>query len=115
VIPAGSTLVAISATATFANADSSCKAVDLLFDTDPFFLHYLAGWFHVDPAGTNVAANSYLGQTVTPTSDAHLKLRIGSCYDSTDPLTANPVPPSPYMTATATVKLTWTHPARPIS
>ena len=111
VIPAGSTLASVSATATFANADPSCKSVDLLMAAG---IPYFAGWLNVDPAGTNVSATNYVPRSEPIPSDTRLSLRISSCHDGFD-FDSPPAPVSPNMTATATITLTWTHPPRPIS
>jgi hypothetical protein len=114
VIPKGSVLHSLTATADFANVAPECKSAGLSLDTDPWAGAYLAGWFFVDPSIPSVSATAYLGNTLNISQDAHLELFSVTCFDGTDPLLSNPIPPDPNMTATVTLTMTWQHPPRAI-
>ena len=109
VIPAGSVLQGISATATFANYAAACKSVDLYVNQP-----YVARWLSVNPATPSVSANSSLGQSVTIPSDTPFRAFSMRCYDGTA-LGSNQIPLAPGMTATVNITVSWTYPPRVIN
>ena len=105
VIPAGSVLQSISATATFAGYAAACKSVDLYVNQP-----YLARWLSVNPATPSVSANSSIGQAANIAFDTPFRAFGLRCYDAT----SNQIPLAPGMTATVTIMLNWTYPPRVI-
>ncbi len=106
VIPAGSVLQSISATATFANYAAACKSVDLYVNQP-----YSARWLSVNPATPSVSANSSVGQPVTIPFDTPFRAFGMKCYDGT----STQIALAPGMTATVTITLNWTYPPRVIN
>jgi hypothetical protein len=106
IIPAGSVLQGVSATATFANYAAACKSVDLYVAP-----HYLARWLGVNPATPSVSANSSLGQSVAVPFDMPFRAFGLRCYDSA----SNQIPLAPGMTATVNITVSWTYPPRVIN
>jgi hypothetical protein len=58
-----------------------------------------------------VNANEFVGDSVSFPVDRRLALKFFACISSAN----RSFPPTDDVTATVTVTLTWTHPARPIS
>ncbi len=106
VIPAGSVLQGVSATATFANYAAACKSVDLYVNQP-----YVARWLGVNPATPSVSANSSLGQSVTVPFDMPFRAFGLQCYDAA----SNQIPLAPGMTATVNITVSWTYPPRVIN